>query len=89
MASVTYQFPWGFATYDVDTEQDSITKIEADGQFIGKFNLTDDQRDIVDDPDTELIVENGDLILYQSENYTFPVPDAPVPDGAILIAGSN
>lgn len=89
MASITYQFPWGFATYDVDTEQDSIAQIEQEGGFTGKFTLTDDQRNIVDDSETELLVENGDLILYPSENYTPPEKEAPIPDGAIQIAGSE
>lgn len=60
---VTYQFDWGFATYDHNTEQDAIDAIEAKGEYINKFPVTIAERELIDDSDTEVVVENDSLIL--------------------------
>lgn len=60
---ISYQFDWGFATYDHDTEQDRIDEIEAAGTYIDKFPVTIQERELIDDSNTLVEVIGGELTL--------------------------
>lgn len=64
---VTYHFDWGFATYDRDNEQELINEVEAQAQYIEKFNVTIPDRELIDTPSTILEVVDGELIIIPSE----------------------
>lgn len=61
--NVTYQFTWGYATYDRNTEADRIVEIESTGDYIGKFDVTIPEREKIDEGLVSLEVVNDELIL--------------------------
>ena len=61
--NVTYQFTWGYATYDRNTEADRIAEIESAGDYIGKFDVSIPEREKIDDGLVKLEVVNDELIL--------------------------
>jgi hypothetical protein len=56
---VSYQFEWGFATYDRDTDQEQISDIEQKGDYINKFD--------VDIPQSELIADGATIDIIGNE----------------------
>jgi len=66
--NVTYQFTWGFATYDRTTEADRIAEVETVGNYIGKFDVTIPQREKIDDNDVSMEVVDNKLILTDAPN---------------------
>lgn len=64
---VTYQFDWGFGTYDRNTEQDRIDEIELKNKYLDKWDVSIPERELIDNPETELIVQEGELILRTEE----------------------
>lgn len=61
--NVTYQFTWGYATYDRNTEADRISEIENAGDYIAKFDVTIPEREKIDEGLVKLEVVNDELIL--------------------------
>ena len=58
---VTYQFDWGFATYDRNIEQTQINIVESEKKYLNKFDVSINERELIDDADNELYVENDAL----------------------------
>lgn len=67
MSHITYQYDWGFATYDVDTEQEQIQEVEDKAQFIKKFDVTDEQREIIDQKNAGVEVVKGKLVVTEPQ----------------------
>jgi len=61
--NVTYQFDGYFETYDRTTEADLIAKVESENNYIAKFDVSIPEREIIDDPETEVLVVNEGLVL--------------------------
>lgn len=64
--NVTYQFDWGFATFDRNTEQDRIDEIETQNSYLAKFDVNMDEREIIDSKKSFLKVVDGELIVRES-----------------------
>lgn len=64
---VIYQFDWGFATYDHNTEQDRIDEVEAIGDYLASFPVTIPERGLIDDSDTEILAVDEGLLLIPKE----------------------
>lgn len=61
---VTYQFDWGFATYDRNTEQEAIDGVEAKAEYVAKFDVTNDEAAQIQDG-ASIAVEGDAVIVYQ------------------------
>lgn len=61
--NVTYQFTWGYATYDRNTEADRIVEIENAGDYIGKFDVSIPERELIDGGEVRLEVVGDELII--------------------------
>lgn len=52
--NVTYQYSWGYATYDRTTEADRIADVEAKGEYLAKFDVTVSERELIDETNKHL-----------------------------------
>ena len=66
--NVTYQFEWGFSSYNRQTEADRIAEIEAADNYIKKFDITIPEREIIDEGAALLEVINGELVITEVGN---------------------
>lgn len=70
--NVTYQFDWGFATYDRNTEPDEIAAIESEHEYISKFDVNVDEREIIDSKKSYLKVVDGELVVREATIFDAP-----------------
>lgn len=88
MPSITYQFEWGFATYDVDTEQDAINTIEEAGQYLSKTEVNDLEADMIMQG-AEIVPTDGGIVINPTEDLTPTPPPVEIPEGQIAIGGNE
>lgn len=67
MRHITYQFNWGFATYDSKTEQEAIAKVEQAKEYLDKFPVTIDEREVIDQEGSTVEVVRGELVVTPPE----------------------
>lgn len=60
---VTYEFDWGYGTYDRNTEQAAINEIEAAQEYLNKFDVNIQERELIDESTTEVITVSEGLLL--------------------------
>lgn len=65
--NVTYQFEWGFATYDRRTEADAIAQIEDEKEYIDKFDVSVAEREIIDQNGATIEVIDGECVVTRPE----------------------
>lgn len=71
MRHITYQFTYGFATYDTVKEADRILDVENKGEYIDKFHVSIEEREIIDQPGATLEVVSGELVIEPPKEDSF------------------
>lgn len=59
---VTYEFDWGYGTYDRNTEQAAINEIEAAQEYLNKFDVNIQERELIDDTTTTNVTYIGKAV---------------------------
>jgi len=67
--NVTYQFEYGFATFDRVDEADRVAEIESAHEYIAKFDVNIEERELIDNPRAQLLVVGDELVI---QGYDLP-----------------
>ncbi len=64
---VTYQFDWGFATYDRNTEQEVIDTVEQEATYLSKFDVNLSEAELIQEGAEIQVVDNEVVVVPQEE----------------------